>query len=60
MHSPRWTFDRWKAEVDAQLFLLSGETSNGLPDMPWHDWYTARVGPKRAALRALKLTPSYL
>lgn len=48
------TFERWLARVDILLVRLRGISIHDLEDMPYREWYEARVRPVRAANKALK------
>jgi len=50
------SFTAWRAHVDIILEQTTGLDSNGLPDMPYFDWWSDGLTALQAAKRALKIS----
>lgn len=52
LDAERRNFVIWILEVDRELERLCGATSDGIPDCPWWEWFSAGNAPAVAARKA--------
>ena len=48
------TFEQWKQEVDRFVDIMTGLSSDDLPDICYRDLFEDGVSSKRAAARAIR------